>query len=170
MMIPAPVPGEAWVTRAFRKLVLIINTTLGFGSGRARGALLDTSATYCAIPEPLAVSLNPQRYNRLGTERLQAASGPTFVGDRYHLEYVQADDARAHAVDCPVGDVLDQFMLLGMSFIERFQTTLDLDAQRGIFRLRPLKQAPAPSCRHKERDLREGVWSRLLAGSSPAGE
>jgi len=35
-----------------------------------------------------------------------------------------------------VGAALPGFMLLGISFLERFTTTLDLDATRAIFRLR----------------------------------
>lgn len=43
---------------------------------------------------------------------------------------------RAYGVDLLVGDALPGFMLVGMSFIERFQTTLDLDSERVLFRAR----------------------------------
>ncbi len=56
--------------------------------------------------------------------------------DRHRLGFVRAGTARAYDVDVLAGDALAQFMLLGMSFIEKFTTTLDLDARRAVFRPR----------------------------------
>jgi hypothetical protein len=56
--------------------------------------------------------------------------------DRHRLGSVRAGTARAYDVDVLAGDALAQFMLLGMSFIEKFTTTLDLDARRAVFRPR----------------------------------
>ena len=57
--------------------------------------------------------------------------------DRYVLEYVRAGSAQARNVSVLVSNTLPgNLMLLGMSFIERFQTTLELDASRVVFRSR----------------------------------
>lgn len=59
-----------------------------------------------------------------------------IIMDRHRFEYIQVGAARAYGVDLLVGDALPGFMLLGMSFIENFATTLDLDTMRLVFRPR----------------------------------
>jgi gag-polyprotein putative aspartyl protease len=138
LVTPVPVPGEARVVRALRRLVLIQDIKLGFGSREARrDAIFDTSSTHCMITKALANRLNLHPGERIGAERVQGVSGRAILLDRYLLEYVRAGTAQAWDVDILVGGTAPgNFMLLGMSFIEKFQTTLHLDEMRVVFRLR----------------------------------
>lgn len=131
-----PVPGEARFFRASDRLVLIQNVTLNSGTREVRvDAVLDTGATHCVIPRLEAERLGFAPDNRLGFYRVRGIGGIIMM-DRHRLDYVQAGAARAYDVSCLVGESPFDFMLLGMSFIERFTTTLDLDAMRVIFRPR----------------------------------
>ena len=98
-------------------------------------AVLDTGSTYRVISRPRAARLGLASENRLRADRVRGAGG-VIAMDRHRIEYVQAGTARAYDVDLLVGDVPPRLMLLGMSFIERFQTTLDLEAMRVLFRPR----------------------------------
>lgn len=62
--------------------------------------------------------------------------------DLHELEYVRAGTAQVYQVSFCVGDLgpAFRFMLLGLSFIEQFTTTLDFDGQRVVFRAREYRQ------------------------------
>lgn len=120
-----------------RKLAVIRDVRLGATDREAPAdALLDTGATYCVIPEAIADRLNSQPDKRLGIERVRGVLGRAATLERYRLEHVRAGTAQVYGVDVLVGEAVLGLMLLGMSFIDRFTTTLDLDAVRVIFRLR----------------------------------
>jgi gag-polyprotein putative aspartyl protease len=114
---PVPVPGEARVVRALRRLVLIQDITLGFGGREApRDAIFDTGSMHC-ITKALANRLNLHPGERIGAERVQGVSGRAILLDRSLLEYVRAGTAQAWDVDVLVGGTAPgNFMLLGMSF------------------------------------------------------
>lgn len=134
--MPAAVPGEARFLRASGRLVLIQDVALNSGDRKARvDAVLDTGATYCVIPRQEAERLGFASGNRLSSYRVWGVGGIVAM-DRHRLEYIQAGAARAHDVDCLVGKYPSDFMLLGMSFIEKFTITLDLDTMRVVFRPR----------------------------------
>lgn len=120
-----------------RKLAVIRDVRLAAGDRVAPAdALLDTGATYCVIPEEVADRLNFQPGERLGVERVQGVLGRAATMERYRLEYMRVGTAQVYGVDILVGEAVLGLMLLGMSFIGKFTTTLDLDAARVIFRPR----------------------------------
>lgn len=133
----SPVPGEARVGAALGRLPKVRDVALATLDEEVRiEAILDTGATHCVIPRLQATFLGFSSENRLGTHRIRGVGGFVTAMDRHRFEYVQVGTARAYDMDLLIGDALPGFMLLGMSFIERFTTTLDLDAGRVIFRTR----------------------------------
>lgn len=136
-MARSPIPGEARIARAARSLIGIRNVELGFGGKTARAdALLDTGATYCVIPDFVAEQLDLRESERAGTELVQAVLGRRSTMDRFRIDRMRAGTAQAHNVDILVGEAVLGLMLLGMSFIGKFTTTLDLDGKRVVFRPR----------------------------------
>lgn len=136
-MPPAPIPGEARIARVVRRLAVIRDVRLAAGDQQAPAdALLDTGATYCVVLEEVADRLNFQPGERLGVERVQGVLGRVATMQRYRLENMRAGTAQVYGVDILVGEAVLGLMLLGMSFIGKFTTTLDLDAGRVIFRPR----------------------------------
>jgi predicted aspartyl protease len=99
-------------------------------------ALVDTGSAYCLIPEFIAQQLGLQPGERLGAERVQGVLGHSATMDRHRLEYVRAGSAQAYGVNILVGEAVLGLLLLGMSFIGKFNTTLDLDEDRVVFRPR----------------------------------
>lgn len=99
-------------------------------------AILDTGSTHCMIPRLQATLLGFSLENRLGAQRIQGVGESIIIMDRHRFEYVQVGTTRAYGVDLLVGDAIPGFMLLGMSFIEKFTITLDLDAMSMVFRPR----------------------------------
>lgn len=137
MMARSPIPGEARIARAARNLIVIRNVELGFGDETARAdALLDTGATYCVIPDFVAEQLDLRQSRKAGTEVVQAVLGRRSTMDRYRIDRMRAGTAQAHGVDILVGEAVLGLMLIGMSFIGNFTTTLDLDENRVLFRPR----------------------------------
>jgi|GEM_PF-6328008 predicted aspartyl protease len=137
MMARSPIPGEAHIARAARNLIVIQNIELGFRGKTARAdALLDTGATYCVIPDFVAEQLDLRESDKVGTEVVQAILGRRSTMDRHRIDRMRAGTAQAHDVDILVGEAVLGLMLLGMSFIGKFTTTLDLDEKRVLFRPR----------------------------------
>jgi hypothetical protein len=85
------------------------------------------------IPEFIARQLSLRPSERLGAERVL---GYSATMDRHRLEYVSVGTAQAYGVNILVGEAVLGLLLLGMSFIAKFNTTLDLDEERVVFRLR----------------------------------
>lgn len=57
--------------------------------------------------------------------------------DRHRVDLLlRAGTAQAHDVDLLVGEAALGLMLLGMSFVGKFTTTLNLDEKRVVFRPR----------------------------------
>lgn len=136
----APVPGEAEIDRSptARNVVLLRNVRLGTVEGERRvDALLDTGATYCVVPASVASALGFDEGNRLGKQALNVVGGRVEM-DLHKLEYVRVGTAQVYRVSFCVGDLgpAFRFMLLGLSFVEHFTTTLDFDRRRVLFRPR----------------------------------
>lgn len=135
---PAPVPGEAEIDRGptARNVVLLRNVRLrGTAEGERRlDALLDTGATYCIVPASVAFALGFDEGNRLGRRAVNVVGGRLEM-DLHELEYVRAGTAQVYRVSFCVGDLgpAFRFMLLGLSFVEHFTTTLDFDRRRVLF-------------------------------------
>jgi predicted aspartyl protease len=137
MRARSPIPGEAEIARAARNLIVIQNVELEFGGKVARAdALLDTGATYCVIPDFVAEQLELHQSPKLGTEVIQAVLGRRSTMDRHRTNRMRAGTAQAHDVDVLVGEAVLGLMLIGMSFIGEFTTTLNLDEKRVVFRAR----------------------------------
>jgi len=139
-VLPAPVPGEAEIDRrpTARNVVLLRNIRLGTITNERRvDALLDTGATYCVVPASVAFSLGFNERNRLGKQAVDVVGGRVEM-DLHKLEYVRAGTAQVYRVSFCVGDLgpASRFMLLGLSFVENFTTTLDFDRGRVLFRSR----------------------------------
>ncbi len=64
--------------------------------------------------------------------------GGSMQMDLHTLEYVRAGTAQVYRVSFCVGDLgpASRFMLLGLSFVKYFTTTLDFDQWRVLFRAR----------------------------------
>jgi hypothetical protein len=133
-MPTASIPGEAAFIRAARGLVVIRNVRLGLQDRETRvDALLDTGSVYCVIPEFIARQLSLRPSERLGAERVRGVLGYSATMDRHRLEYVRVGTAQAHGVNILVGEAVLGLLLLGMSFIGKFNTTLDRDEERVVF-------------------------------------
>ena len=98
-------------------------------------ALLDTGATYCVVPASVAFSLGFNEENRLGKQTVNVVGGRLDM-DLHKPDYVRAGTAQVYRVSFCVGDLgpASRFMLLGLSFVEHFTTTLDFDRWRVLFR------------------------------------
>ena len=101
-------------------------------------AILDTGATHCMVPPSMAHLLGFHAGNRLGVETASVIGGQK-TADRHCLEYARVGTARAHRVSFLVGELGSSFsiyMLLGLSFIRKFTTTMNFDENRVLFRPR----------------------------------
>ncbi len=145
---PAPVPGEAEIDRGptARNVVLLRNVRLGTITNERRvDALLDTGATYCVVPSSIALSLGFNEGNRLGKQMMNVVGGRVEM-DLHKLEYVRTGTAQVYRVSFCVGNLgpAFRFMLLGLSFVEHFTTTLDFDRKRVLFRRREDQERRIP--------------------------
>ncbi|MBA2691662.1 MAG: retroviral-like aspartic protease family protein [Rubrobacter sp.] len=135
-MARSPVPGEAEFRRVFGGLLAVSGIYLTVHKETRADAILDTGSTFCVISQDIADRLGLTEDDRRGTQRNMIVGGRITLMNRYRLDSIQAGSARAYYVDLLVGDALPQFILLGMSFIAKFTTTLDLDEKRVVFRTR----------------------------------
>lgn len=132
----SPFPGEARVGVAFGRLLEVRDVTIAVPDRTPRvEAIVDTGSTYRVISRRQGALLGLSPEDRLETHHIRGVGGAVGM-DRHRLEYVQVDTARVYNVNCLVGDAMPGLMLVGMSFIERFQITLDSDAARVLFRAR----------------------------------
>jgi predicted aspartyl protease len=133
----APVPGEAALDPAVSSLAVLRNVALGVVGGQQRvDAVLDTGATYCVVPVRVSGLLGFGPENRLGEVDLTVVGGRKRF-DRHALEYVRVGTATVYRVEFLAGDVGPRYsplMLLGLSFISNFTTTLDWKGRRVLFR------------------------------------
>ncbi len=119
-------------------VVLLRNVRVGTVNTELRlDAVLDTGATYCVVPVAVASALGFHEGNRLGHVPLNVVGGRVQM-DLHGFEYLRAGTAQAYHVSFCAGDLgpMSRFMLLGLSFVEHFTTTLDFDRRRVLFRAR----------------------------------
>jgi len=118
-------------------LAVLRNVALGVVDGQQRiDAVLDTGATYCVVPARVSGLLGFGPENRLGEVDLNVVGGHKRF-DRHALEYVRVGTATAYRVEFLAGEIgprYSPFMLLGLSFLRNFTTTLDWKGRRVLFR------------------------------------
>ena len=139
MLRPASVPGEARFTPSKRTLAVLENVALGVMSGEQRiDAIYDPGAVYCIIPRRTASRLGFNERNRRGRVPTDVVGGHEEYMDRHAMEYVRVGTAMDSHVPFLIGEINYQrksMMLLGLSFMEEFDTTtLDFAGRSVLFR------------------------------------
>ncbi len=136
-MIPDPAPGEALIETRAGSNVLIRKVTLGVMHGEQKlDAILDTGATLCVVPPVVASLLGFNTSNRLKQWKVNVVGGHVRM-DIHRLEYVQVGTAMVYGVTFGVANAgHSRFMLLGLPFIQQYNTTVDFDRARVLFRSR----------------------------------
>ena len=89
------------------------------------------------VPPHVANLLGYHKSNRLGVKETYVVGGWKTTSDRHCLEYVKVGTARAHRVGFLVdelGPAYSLIVLLGLTFIRNFTTTVNFDENLVLFR------------------------------------
>jgi predicted aspartyl protease len=120
-------------------MAVVENVTLATLSDEVHlDAVIDTGATVCVVPPIFARALGFDSSNRLGGGPVQVIGGGSAEMDIHRLEWVKVGSAKAYDVEIGVANTFagSLRMLVGLTFIKQFRTTLDFDGRRVIFRSR----------------------------------
>jgi predicted aspartyl protease len=139
-----PVPGEAPIDPKLKWRggvgggVVLRNVSLASLTAQVHAdAMLDTGAAVCIVPPGLAAALGYNDGNRIAVQNFQVVGGGLVPMNLHRLQSLRVGTAEAYNVLIAAahpGPAV-RFVLLGMSFMERFSTTtVDLDGGRVLFR------------------------------------
>jgi predicted aspartyl protease len=134
----SPVPGEAPLLSRVRTMAVVQNVTLGTLTDEIHlDAVIDTGSTLCVVPI-FARQLGFNSSNRLEGGLVRVIGGGTVQMDKHRLERVRVGSAMAYDVEIGVQNTFagSRQMLVGLTFIKQFRTTLDFDEGRVLFRAR----------------------------------
>jgi predicted aspartyl protease len=134
----SPVPGEAPLLSRVRTKAVVQNVTLGTLTDEIHlDAVIDTGSTLCVVPI-FARQLGFNSSNRLEGGLVRVIGGGTVQMDKHRLERVRVGSAMAYDVEIGVQNTFagSRQMLVGLTFIKQFRTTLDFDEGRVLFRAR----------------------------------
>lgn len=135
----SPVPGEAPLDpAAVSKIALVRNVTFGtLTTEQHLDAMIDTGATHCIVPPSIARALGFHSSDRIGTEPTSTVGGQVLM-DLHRIEYLRVGSAKAYRVVFAVHNTIPgtRWMIVGLSFIRKFTTTVDFDENRVLFRSR----------------------------------
>ena len=119
-----------------KSMVVVRNVALGLLDRELRmDAMIDSGATFCVVPPSVAHILGFNYSNRISAQRVNVVGGQVMM-DIHTLEYLRVGTAQVHHVRfgvCGTGPG-SRFMLVGLSFMQHFRTTLDLHGVRVLFR------------------------------------
>jgi predicted aspartyl protease len=135
----SPVPGEAPLLSRVRTMAVVQNVTLGTLTDEIHlDAVIDTGSTLCVVPPIFARQLGFNSSNRLEGGLVRVIGGGTVQMDKHRLERVRVGSAMAYDVEIGVQNTFagSRQMLVGLTFIKQFRTTLDFDEGRVLFRAR----------------------------------
>jgi predicted aspartyl protease len=140
----SPVPGEARLDPvAASKIVMVRNVALGTLTNEQHlDAMIDTGATHCIVPPSVARVLGFHSGKPIRREMVKVVGGQVEM-DMYLLGYLKVGSAKAYRVVFGVYNAVPGFryILVGLSFIKQFRTTLDFDGNRILFRSRQANRA-----------------------------
>ena len=134
----SPVPGEApLAARYLPSGTVVHNITLATMTSEIHvDALIDTGASICVVPPPIAHALGFGPHNRLRRRRVNVVGGQAWM-DVHRLEYVKVGSAKAYGLLFGAYEAFPdpRMTLVGHTFMERFKTvTFDLAKKRVVFR------------------------------------
>jgi predicted aspartyl protease len=119
-------------------MAVVQNVTLGTLTDEIHlDAVIDTGSTLCVVPI-FARQLGFNSSNRLEGGLVRVIGGGTVQMDKHRLERVRVGSAMAYDVEIGVQNTFagSRQMLVGLTFIKQFRTTLDFDEGRALFRAR----------------------------------
>jgi len=117
---------------------MVRNATLGtLANEQHLDALIDTGATYCIVPPSTARALGFHSGDRIRAETISVIGGQVEM-DLHMLAYLKVGSAKAYRVMFGVYNAVPgaRYILVGLSFIKQFRTTLNFDEGRVLFRSR----------------------------------
>jgi predicted aspartyl protease len=139
-----PVPGEAPIDSKLKPRggasggVVLRNAALVSLTAQVNAdAMLDTGSAACIVPPSVGTALGYNDGNRIGVKNFQVVGGAVVPMNVHRLRSLRVGTAEAYNVLIAVahtGPAL-RFVLIGLSFIEKFgTTTVDLEGDRVLFR------------------------------------
>lgn len=120
-------------------MAVVQNVTIATFSDEVHlDAVIDTGATLCVVPPIFARALGFDYSNRLEGGPIKVIGGGSVLMDVHRLEWVRVGSAKAYDVKIGVQETFagSLRMLVGLTFIKQFRTTLDFDRSRVLFRSR----------------------------------
>lgn len=119
-------------------VAMVRNVTLGTLTNEQHlDAMIDTGATHCIVPPSTARTLGFHPGNRIGRQTTNILGGQVEM-DLHRLEHLKVGSAKAYRVSFGVYNAVpgSRYILVGLSFVKQFRTTLDFDEGRVLFRSR----------------------------------